>query len=38
VGRSVRTFGLLARVSPDGRYVIGGIKDRAVFIPRSDLE
>jgi hypothetical protein len=38
VGRRVRTFGLLARVSPDGRYVIGGTKDRAVFIPRSDLE
>jgi tetratricopeptide (TPR) repeat protein len=37
-GRSVRTFGLLARVSPDGRYVVGGVRDRAVFIPRPDLE
>jgi len=37
-GGSVRTFGLLARVSPDGRYVVGGMKDRAVFIPRPDLE
>ena len=37
-GGSVRTFGLLARVSPDGRYVVGGVRDRAVFIPRPDLE
>jgi Flp pilus assembly protein TadD len=33
----LRTFGLLARVSPDGRYVVGAIKDRAVFLPRPDL-
>ena len=31
------TFGLLARVSPDGRYVVGGMKDRAVFLARPDL-
>jgi tetratricopeptide (TPR) repeat protein len=31
-------FGLLARVSPDGRYVVSGMKDRAVFLPRPDLE
>ncbi len=31
------TFGLLARVSPDGRYVVGGMKDRAIFITRPDL-
>ena len=34
---TVPTFGLLARVSPDGRYVVGGMKDRAVFLPRPDL-
>jgi tetratricopeptide (TPR) repeat protein len=37
-GGSVRTFGFLARVSPDGRYVVGGMKDRVVFLPRPDLE
>ena len=37
-GGSVRTFGFLARVSPDGRYVLGGMKDRVVFLPRPDLE
>ncbi|MFH1763088.1 MAG: tetratricopeptide repeat protein [Gemmatimonadota bacterium] len=37
-GGSIRTFGFLARVSPDGRYVVGGMKDRVVFLPRPDLE
>ncbi|MFC1661400.1 tetratricopeptide repeat protein [Gemmatimonadota bacterium] len=31
------TFGLLARVSPSGKYVVGGMEDRAVFLARSDL-
>jgi tetratricopeptide (TPR) repeat protein len=31
------TFGLLSRVSPDGRYVISTVKDRSVFVPRPDL-
>ena len=29
------TFGLLSRVSPDGRYVISTVKDRAVFVARD---
>ncbi|MFQ6047437.1 MAG: hypothetical protein ACE5PT_13955, partial [Gemmatimonadales bacterium] len=33
----VPTFGMLPRVSPDGRYVLAGVKDRAVFLPREDL-
>lgn len=36
-GKRDPTFGLLARVSPDGRYVVGGMGDRAVFLTRSDL-
>ncbi|MCJ7628501.1 MAG: tetratricopeptide repeat protein [Longimicrobiales bacterium] len=36
-GATESIFGLLARVSPDGRYVVGGMKDRAVFLPRPDL-
>ncbi len=35
--RTIPTFGLLARLSPDGRYVVSGIKDRAVFLIRNDL-
>jgi tetratricopeptide (TPR) repeat protein len=31
------TFGLLSQVSPDGRYVVGTVKDRSVFVPRDDL-
>jgi tetratricopeptide (TPR) repeat protein len=31
------TFGLLSRVSPDGRYVVSTVKDRSVFIPKPDL-
>ena len=31
------TFGLLARVSPDGRHVIATVKDRSVFVPMDDL-
>ena len=31
------TFGLLARVSPDGRHAIATVKDRSVFVPMDDL-
>jgi len=31
------TFGLLSQVSPDGRYVVGTVKDRSVFVPREEL-
>ena len=31
------TFGLLSRVSPDGRYVISTVKDRSVFVARDEL-
>ncbi len=31
------TFGLLSRVSPDGRYVLSTVKDRSVFVPRPTL-
>jgi tetratricopeptide (TPR) repeat protein len=33
----VPTFGMLPRVSPDGRYVLAGVKDRTVFLPREDI-
>ncbi|MCH5374185.1 MAG: tetratricopeptide repeat protein [Planctomycetes bacterium] len=31
------TFGLLSRVSPDGRYVVSTVKDGSVFLPRPDI-
>ncbi|MFC1744650.1 tetratricopeptide repeat protein [Candidatus Riflebacteria bacterium] len=31
------TFGLLAQISPDGRYVVCTVKDRSVFVARPDL-
>ncbi len=31
------TFGLLSRVSPDGRYVASMVKDRSVFVAKDDL-
>jgi len=31
------TFGLLAQISPDGRYAISTVKDRSVFSPVPDL-
>jgi tetratricopeptide (TPR) repeat protein len=31
------TFGLLAQVSPDGRYVVSTVKDQSVFVPKPDL-
>lgn len=31
------TFGLLARISPDGRYAVSTVKDRSVFVPRREL-
>jgi Tfp pilus assembly protein PilF len=33
-----QTFGLLAQVSPDGRYVVSTVKDRSVFLPMPGLE
>ncbi|MCP4726642.1 MAG: hypothetical protein GY863_16475, partial [bacterium] len=35
--KNIPTFGLLARVSPSGNYVVGGMQDRAVFLARDDL-
>ena len=31
------TFGLLSKVSPDGRYVVSTVKDRAVFVATPDI-
>ncbi len=31
------TFGLLCQVSPDGRYVVGTVKDRALAVYRPDI-
>ncbi len=31
------TFGLLSRVSPDGRYVVSTVKDRSVFVAIPDI-
>ncbi len=36
-GMEIPTFGMLARVSPDGRHVLAGVKDRVVFLPREDI-
>ena len=36
-GEEVPTFGMLPRVSPSGRFVLAGVKDRAVFLPREDV-
>lgn len=33
----VPTFGMLPNVSPDGRYVLSGVKDRSVFLPRRNI-
>lgn len=35
--KKVPTFGMLPNVSPDGRFVLSGVKDRSVFLPRRDL-
>lgn len=32
-----KTFGLLCQASPDGRYVVGTVKDRALAVYRPDL-
>lgn len=32
------TFGLLCQASPDGRYVVGTVKDRALAVYKPDLE
>lgn len=31
------TFGLLAQMSPDGRYAVSTVKDRSIFVPKDDL-
>ncbi|HDY89663.1 MAG TPA: tetratricopeptide repeat protein [bacterium] len=31
------TFGLLARISPDARYVASAVKDRVIFLGRKDI-
>lgn len=36
-GMKIPTFGMLPRVSPDGRHVLAGVKDRVVFLPREDI-
>ena len=36
-GDGEATFGLLSKVSPDGRYVISTLKDRAVFVATPDI-
>jgi tetratricopeptide (TPR) repeat protein len=33
----VPTFGMLPRVSPTGRYVVAGVRDRTVFLQREDI-
>ncbi len=30
------TFGLLSQISPRGKYVVSTVKDRSVFVPKSD--
>ncbi|MCA9510274.1 MAG: tetratricopeptide repeat protein [Myxococcales bacterium] len=37
-GDGEATFGLLSQVSPDGRYVISTVKDRAVFVATPEIE
>ena len=32
-----KTFGLLCQISPDGRYVVGTVKDRALAVYRPEL-
>lgn len=32
------TFGLLSRVSPDGRYVLSTVKDRSIFVKVDNLD
>ena len=29
----VKTFGLLAKISPDGKYAISTVKDKSIFVP-----
>ncbi len=36
-GKDIATFGMLPRVSPCGEYVLAGLKDRTVFLPRPDI-
>ena len=37
-GDGEATYGLLSQVSPDGRYVISTVKDRAVFVATPGIE
>ncbi|WP_299941287.1 Wzy polymerase domain-containing protein [uncultured Microbulbifer sp.] len=37
-GDGEATFGLLSQISPDGRYVISTVKDRAVFVATPGIE
>lgn len=30
---NVKTFGLLAKISPDGKYALSTVKDRSIFLP-----
>lgn len=32
------TYGLLSRISPDGRYVVSTLRDSEIFVDRDDLE
>ncbi len=32
------TYGLLSRISPDGRYVVSTLRDCEIFVDRKDLE
>ncbi|MCP4723381.1 MAG: tetratricopeptide repeat protein [bacterium] len=36
-GQDVATFGMLPRIAPSGKYVLAGLKDRTVFLPRPDI-
>lgn len=33
-----QTFGLLAQISPDGRYAISTVRDRSIFVAKNDLK
>jgi tetratricopeptide (TPR) repeat protein len=36
-GDGKKTFGLLSRISSDGRYVISTVKDRSIFVAKDDF-
>lgn len=33
----IPTFGLLSSLSPDGQYVLSGVRDRSIFLDQDDL-